>query len=212
MKTKNGFVQGFNAQVAVSADQVILGSLVSQHPTDHHQLSGVLAQVRANLSGTESTAEGRQVTPAEDNEQVEADLRRASTRQDDLGVVLADAGYANEDTFHAVHDQDLTLLAPLASDEKRTRGEHPDAGRDLSRLPHTATAQARLATPAGQDLYKTRGRTVEPTFGQLKDRGGMRQFARRGLPAVTAEFSFACTIHNIRKLFTLKGSPAPTPA
>ena len=224
MKAKNGFVQGYNAQVAVSADQVILGALVSQQPTDHHQLSGVLAQVRANLTDTETTTEGQQVTPAENNkqvedvkdneqvEQVEADLRRASARQDGLGVVLADAGYANEDTFKIVHGQDLTLLAPLASDEKRARGEHPDAGRDLSRLPHTATAQARLATPTGQDLYKIRGRTVEPTFGQLKDRGGMRQFARRGLPAVTAEFSFACTIHNIRKLFTLKGLPAPTPA
>jgi transposase len=224
MKTKNGFVQGFNAQVAVSSDQVILAALVSQHPTDHHQLNGVLAQVTTNLSSGASTPEPAPVDPLEPVEQgdrveqgdpvdpVEGELRRAARRPDDLGVVLADAGYANEDTFKAVHDQDLTLLAPLASDEKRARGEHPDAGRDLSRLPHTATGQTRLQTPTGQDLYKTRGQTVEPTFGQLKDRGGMRQFTRRGLPAVAAEFTLACTIHNIRKLFIIKGLPTPAVA
>jgi transposase len=36
MKTKVGFVQGYNAQIAVTADQIILGGLVTQIPTDHH--------------------------------------------------------------------------------------------------------------------------------------------------------------------------------
>ena len=43
---------------------------------------------------------------------------------------------------------------------------------------------------------------MEPVFGQLKDRGGMRQFARRGLDNVNGEFILACTVHNLRKLHT----------
>jgi transposase len=185
MKTKNGFVQGYNAQVAVTDTQVILGALVTQAGTDHHLLPEVL-----EVTGQALTQAGV---------------------QDKLETVLADAGYANEDTFTAAEDAGLVLLAPLASDQKRARGQTLTGDRDLSRLPATAHAQQRLDTPEGRAQYAQRGRTVEPVFGQLKDRGGMRQFARRGLANVHAEFILACTVHNVRKLRSW-ADPAPATA
>ena len=209
MKAKHGFVQGYNAQAAVTTDQIILAALVSQAPTDHHQLPPVLDEVRATLHAAGISAHPTTNPTHPDGGGLEAGLIAARDDPEALGVVLADAGYANEDTFTTVHGQGLTLLAPLASDEKRSRAEQPDAGHDLAQRPATALGQDRLRTPTGQQLYKLRGQSVEPTFGQLKDRGGMRQFSCRGLNAVQAEFSFAATIHNLRKLLTRNQTPAP---
>lgn len=182
MKAKVGFVQGYNAQIAVTADQIILGALVTQTATDHHLLPEVLAVIKQCLADAGITEE--------------------------LDTVLADAGYANEETFAAVEDAELVLLAPVISDERRAQGAEPGGDRDLSELPATERAQERLATPEGQAQYKQRGQTVEPVFGQLKDRGGMRQFARRGLANVNGEFIFACTVHNLRKLHLQGLAPA----
>ena len=183
MKAKVGFVQGYNAQIALTDDQIILGALVTQTATDHHLLPEVLAVIKQCL----------------------ADARIP----EELDTVLADAGYANEETFTAVEDAKLVLLAPVISDERRAAGAEPGGDRDLSELPATERAQERLRTPEGQAQYKQRGQTVEPVFGQLKDRGGMRQFARRGLANVNGEFRFACTVHNLRKLHLRRLAPAP---
>lgn len=212
MKAKHGYVQGYNAQTATTADQIIVGYQISQNPTDHHQLADVLDQVNATLTNAGITpTQVQPVQPVQPVEQVEQVLIEASGRADQLGVVLADAGYANEDTFARAEAAGVHLIAPLASDEKLQSGHDPAAGHDLAERPATARAQTKLRTPTGRDLYKIRGRTAEPVFGQLKDRQGMRQFATRGLPSVTTEFALACTIHNVRKLFTAKRT-APTPA
>lgn len=184
MKAKHGFVQGYNAQIAVTDTQVICGVVLTQTATDHHLLPEVLAATTNTLTQAGIT--------------------------DPVHTVLADAGYANEDTFTAAENTNVVLLAPLASDEKRAQGSDPGGGRDLSRLPATARAQDRLRTQAGRQQYAVRGRTVEPVFGQLKDRLGMRQFTRRGLPGATAELTLAATVHNVRKLFTWNPAPAIT--
>jgi transposase len=180
MKAKHGFVQGYNAQVAVTDSQVICAVLVTQTPTDHHLLPQVLTATTDTLT--------------------------AAGIDDELHTVLADAGYANEDTFTACQDAELTLLAPIISDEKRVRGEDlPPV--DPAQLPATAAAQELLKDPDAQQLYALRGQTVEPVFGQLKDRLGMRQLSRRGLANARAEITFAATVHNIRKLRTWKLTP-----
>lgn len=188
MKAKHGFVQGYNAQIAVTDGQVIVAATVSQSGTDQHQMPEVLDAAEQALA--------------------EAGIAEP------LGTVLADAGYANEDTFGHVEDRGLHLNAPLASDQKRAsdrnraREHDPAGGQDLTDRPATARAQQRLRSEPGKAQYALRGRTVEPVFGQLKDRGGMRQFSRRGLDNVTAEFTLACTVHNLRKLHAWRSATA----
>ena len=57
-----------------------------------------------------------------------------------------------------------------------------------------------LSTQDGKNIYKLRKQTVEPVFGQIKAARGFRQFLRRGLSAVEAEWSLVCTAHNLLKL------------
>ena len=59
----------------------------------------------------------------------------------------------------------------------------------------------RLATPEGMAAYRRRGVTVEPVNGHLKDRHGLRQFSRRGLPAVQAEAELAAATANLLKIW-----------
>ena len=49
--------------------------------------------------------------------------------------------------------------------------------------------------------------TVEPVFGQIKNRG-FRRFSLRGLFKVRGEFSLVCAVHNLVKLFRM-GALAP---
>jgi Transposase DDE domain len=42
---------------------------------------------------------------------------------------------------------------------------------------------------------------VEPVFGVLKQQRSMRQFRRRGLPAVAPEWALATTAYNLTRLF-----------
>lgn len=174
MRGGRGLVQGYNAQAAVTADQVIVGRLLTQQATDVHQLFPVLddATEQLNRAGIENAGD----------------------------TAAADAGYANEQTFAEAEQRGLHLLAPMISDERRAAGEDPAGTLPMTSRPATARAQAKLRTRQGRDEYALRGRTVEPVFGQIKDRQGLRQFLRRGLENAKTEWSMACTAHNLRKI------------
>ena len=176
MRGGRGLVQGYNAQAAVTADQVIVGQTLTQEATDAHQLFPVLddAAEQLNQAGIDSAGD----------------------------TAAADAGYANEETFTEAENRGLHVLAPMISDERRATGEDPAGTKPMTTRPATARAQAKLRTRQGRDDYALRGRTVEPVFGQIKDRQGLRQFLRRGLENVTTEWSLACTAHNLRKIHT----------
>lgn len=174
MRSKHTLVQGYNAQAAVTGDQVIAGMLLTQEPTDRGLLHDVLDATRTQL------AEAGITTP--------------------LCTVLADAGYVSEDAFTRAEAAQLHLLAPVVSDERHVRGEDPGGTRDLSHLPATQRGQAKLRTVQGQQHYAQRGRTVEPVFGQIKDRQRLRQFFPKRHRQRPSGMVPACTVHNIRKL------------
>jgi transposase len=92
MKSKHTLVTGYNAQLVVTDDQVIVGAMVVQAPADLGLLPGVLETCRTQLA----TAT------------IEAKLR----------TVLADAGYGCEDTFADGEAHKLRLLIPLQSNNK----------------------------------------------------------------------------------------------
>ena len=174
MRGGRGLVQGYNAQAAVTADQIVVGALLTQDAVDAGLVFEVLDDVVEQLAG--------------------AGIDQAGD------TVVADAGYANEEAFTAAERRDVHLLAPMISDERRAAGEDPAGDKPLRNRPATARAQGKLRTRQGRDDYALRGRTVEPVFGQIKDRQGLRQFLRRGLDNVKTEWSLACTVHNLRKI------------
>ncbi len=68
--------------------------------------------------------------------------------------------------------------------------------------------EEKLKTEEGRRAYATRGKTIEPVFGQLKAALRFDRFMRRGFDACSSEWMFMCTVHNLRKLWRFQMSPA----
>jgi Transposase DDE domain len=175
MRNQKGYVAGYNGQAVVTADQVIVGAMLSQHPVDRTLLHPLLGTCRQQLT--------------------EAGIRPK------LRTVLADSGYASEETFDRAGTGKLRLLAPLAKDPGRPGGRPPKRARHLDQYPATARAIRRMRHPRGQEDYKLRARTVEPVFGHLKTCQKLTMMSRRGLAACESEWLLACTARNLRKLY-----------
>jgi len=174
MRNQKGYVAGYNGQAVVTAQQVIVGVMLSQHPVDRTLLHPVLDTCRQQLT--------------------QAGIRP------ELRTVLADAGYVSEENFARADQDKLRLLAPLAKDPGRAGGRPQNRVKYLDQYPATARAIRRLRHPRGREDYKLRARTVEPVFGQLKTCQKLTTMSRRGLAACESEWLLACTAHNLRKL------------
>jgi len=174
MRNQNGYVAGYNGQLVVTAGQVIVGAMLSRHPVDRTLLHPPLDRCRDQLAA--------------------AGIRPR------LRTVLADAGYASEESFARADADGLRLLAPLAKDPGRRHVRAPQRARQLDRRPATARAGRRLRHPRGQEDCKLRARTVEPVFGQLKTCQKVTMMSRRGLAACENEWLLACAARNLRKL------------
>lgn len=171
MHTPDGFQQCYNGQAMVDADsQVIVAQEVSQAPPDVQRLRPMLQEI------------------IRENRRLPRELS-------------ADAGYASEANFQALDDAGVYAVIAL---RRYRRDEPPDADpapvRSSGRWPQRNLMRELLASQDGKDIYKLRKQTVEPVFGQIKAARGFRQFLRRGLKAVQAEWSLACTAHNLLKL------------
>jgi hypothetical protein len=73
------------------------------------------------------------------------------------------------------------------------------------------TMREKLHTTAGQAVYKMRKAVVEPVFGQIKERRGLRGFLLRGRDKAAAEWQIICLTHNLLKLFQARTAPANHP-
>jgi transposase len=174
MRNQKGYVAGYNGQLVVTAQQVIVSAMLCQHPVDRTLLHPLLDQCRDQLA-----AAG--IAPR-------------------LRTVLADAGYVSEENLACADQDELRILVPLAKDPSRRTSRPPRRARHLGQYPATARAIRRLRHPRGREDYKLRARTVEPVFGQLKTCQKLSMMSRRGLAACESEWLLACTAHNLRKL------------
>src|ERR1035441_1231152 len=73
------------------------------------------------------------------------------------------------------------------------------------------TMREKLHTTAGQAVYKMRKAVVEPVFGQIKERRGLRGFLLRGRDKAAAEWQIIRLTHNLLKLFQARTAPANHP-
>lgn len=160
MKTRRGWVQGYNGQAVVTADQIIVAAELTTQANDVQQLQPMLNQAQSI---------------------VEAVVGEDAT----LGTVLADAGYWS-DANAATETADCTLLIATQKDHQQ-RAALREAPPPRGRMPKNLTTRQRmdrkLRTKPGRALYRLRGQTVEPVFGQVKEHQGADHDARdRSLP------------------------------
>jgi len=180
LPTRKGWVQGYNAQFAVSADWLILALLLANSPSDCGELLPMLERAQ-------------QATEL---------MNRERDEPEELGTALADAGYCSEDNLTAPGPDRLIATGKAHQLTRQARtdpasGPPPDDATPVEAMRH------RLRTPEGAALYKKRGSTVEPVNGHVKDRIGLRQFSMRGLDACRGELTLAALVHNVRRMFTL---------
>jgi transposase len=183
MKSKDGFVQAFNAQAAVDAEaQIIVAQAVTQDANDKHQLAPMTDAIEINL--------GRK--PEQ---------------------LSADSGYCSNANIEALETRGIDgFIAPgrtknTADGTPEASMAAPPAGASATASPEPAGAPTRVEAmrekikAGGHDSpYRLRKQLPEPVFGQIKQARGFRQFLLRGLEKVHAEWSIVCTAHNLLKL------------
>jgi transposase len=178
------FVQAYNGQLAVDASphQIIVGCAVTNQAADAPHLAPMVAQVRAVTGGTPKEWSSDTGFFSAQNLQV---LARA-------GV---EAFIPPERQPHSKPPLPAGVAQALAA-----AGLGPPAAAAASEAAAPAEMRAKLATDAGRAAYAQRKQTVEPVFGQLKERRGLRRFLLRGLAKVSGEWTLWCLTHNLTKI------------
>lgn len=178
LKTQTGYVQGHNAQAVVSADQIILAAEIVEQANDQGLLHPMLRQAQMNVEDAGFT--------------------------DAILTATADAGYGNETDLRNIPEGSPALYVATQKSWKQ-RKQQQESPSPRGRIPACLTAMERmtrkLLTQAGRRIYKIRGQTVEPVFGQIKQGLGFRSFSCRGLEMCEGEWFLICAAHNLRKLF-----------
>lgn len=185
MKARQGYVQGYNAQAIVSQGQIIIATGVTQEENDVRQLKPMLDTLESTLE-----AAGIDERP---------------------GTALADAGYWSEANItDCTCPEGPELLIATTKDWKQRKAAR-ERGCPRGRIPKDLSPRERmerkLLTRRGRRMYRLRGITVEPVFGQVKEGQGCRRFMRRGLPAAQSEWSLIGTTHNLLKLWRSGQAP-----
>lgn len=182
LRGRGGMVQGYNAQAVVTADQIVIAAEVTQHINDVAQLAPMLEATSVSLD-----AAGVTERP---------------------GALAADAGYWRAENVNGSIGDTPVLFIAVAKHARRYKPRQ-DGSRSASKTEHLVEAMnQRLGTDEGKAMMRMRRTTVEPVFGQIKDRRNTRTFSRRGLDAVDAEWKLVCAANNLTKLrrYQLAGS------
>ncbi len=173
LKGPDGFLQGYNAQIAVAPGlQLIVGQAVTQAANDKQQLLPMVATVEEQAGQK----------PCQ---------------------VLADSGYTSDASLQGMEKAKVDVYLAVARDKHHPqpgacpRGPLPRAATRIERM------RRKLQTKIGRAIYAARKAIVEPVFGQIKQARGFRQFLLRGLEKVQGEWALVCMAHNILKLHRL---------
>ncbi len=180
MKTRSGYVQGYNSQAVVTEAQIIIAAEVTNQENDVNQLHPMIQAAKENL---------KEIAPKEELT---------------IKISLSDAGYISDKNLATMTPDGPEHLIATRKDWKQ-RKEAAAASPPQGRIPKGLTLRQRmerkLMTKRGRELYKKRGQTVEPVFGQIKDNRGIRHYMRRGLEACSQEWKLICATHNLLKLW-----------
>jgi predicted transcriptional regulator len=211
LKNRHRFIWGYNAQAAVTADQIVVAAEVTTAARDSVVFETMIAAAEENL---------------------------ADTGADRVETFVADTGYWSIPNATIDIDADV-LITPMPltgritdpDDQRLARRRQVIQRLDRGEITVTAAASEmgvstttvrkllrnhragrsdpievrqtmveRLATEYGAAAYAKRKTTVETVFGTVKANLGFRRFSRRGLDATSSEWRLVCTVHNLLKI------------
>ncbi len=166
MKTRRGWLQGYNGQAMADCDsRVIVAQDVTQAENDVNQLAPMLQSCE----------------------------EQAGRRPEE---VLADAGYWSDENAGLEDKTTELFIATKKDWKQRQAQREKEAprGRIPSNATLRERMERKLLTKRGRKAYKKRGATIEPVFGQMAMRG-LNRFWLRGIGKVKGEWSLWCTTH-----------------
>jgi hypothetical protein len=212
LRARNRFVQGYNAQAAVSEDQVIVAAALTNAANDTTMFVPMVDATEANLQEV--------------------------GRPKAVGAYAADAGYWSVANVTHSTDADV-LIVPIPAtngvtdphDPRLTQRNEILDRHERGKLTLRAAAREmgvtevwarrlrddrrrgtvnvallrqqmldRLDSPDGKARYSKRKITAEPVFGNIKANLRFRRFSRRGRHAALSEWRLICSTHNLLKL------------
>jgi transposase len=169
LKGPDGFLQGYNTQIAVEpVFQLIVGQRVTQAANDKQQMVPLIEAIEEQCGQK----------PKE---------------------VLADNGYCSDENLKYLARERMKGFVATGKQKHSQRREPCQRGplpREASRVERM---ERKLETKVGAAIYATRKSIVEPVFGQIKQARGFRQFLLRGIEKVRGEWALICMTHNLLK-------------
>ena len=173
MKGSDGFVQGYNTQVAVEPlFQLVVGQTVTQAANDKQQMVPL----------------------------IEAIQEQSGQRPKE---VLTDSGYCSEENLKYLAKRRIEGFVATEKQKHGERREPCKRGPFPTDASRVERMKRKLQTQVGSAVYARRKCIVEPVFGQIKQARGFRQFLLRGLEKVRGEWALVCMTHNLLKFLKL---------
>ncbi|WP_020391715.1 IS1182 family transposase [Kribbella catacumbae] len=210
LKTKDGYLQGYNAQAVATEQQFVIAAEVTNQANDAPAYAPMIKAAKKNLR---TAGESRQVR------RVVADAGYWSIENVNLKGVESFIAPGRARKLKRIADsetQRTALLQRVADGEINTDEAAEQLGVTRARVnqllrrqrngnpdPLTTTMIAKLDTPRGRKTYKKRAATIEPVFAQIKHNRKIRDLSRRGLAAVDSEWKLICATHNLLKIYRL---------
>jgi transposase len=210
LKTKDGYLQGYNAQAVATTDQFVIAAEVTNLAMDAPAYAPMVAAAKTNLTAAGERRRLRQVVAdagywSVDNvalKGVESFIAPGRARQlkkiaetEHARTAILDRVQAGEiDTIDASHQLGVTRARVNQLLRRRRIGDPS---------PLTTTMIAKLDSPRGRKTYKKRAPSIEPVFAQIKHNRRIRTISRRGLTAADSEWKLICATHNLLKIHRL---------
>lgn len=178
MKRDGGFLQGYNAQIAVDeGHQIIVAAALSNQAPDAQYFEPMLRRLVDNCDAV----------PA---------------------ITTGDAGYFSVENVRAAEHMGTEPLLSVGGHHRNGLPDDKAPPLANLHSDQRAAMRARLVCAQGRAAYARRKATVEPVFGQIRACRGFRQMSLRGLAKARCEWLLVCATHNLLKLWRAATRPA----
>jgi transposase len=210
LKTKDGYLQGYNAQAVTTTDQFVIAAEVTNLAMDAPAYATMVDAAKKNLRHAGEKRRVRRVVAdagywSVDNVALKGvesfiapgrarKLKKIAEAEQERAAVLDSVENGQIDTLQASAQLGVTR-ARVNQLLRRRRSGDPD--------PLTTTMIAKIDSPRGRKTYKKRAASIEPVFAQIKHNRQIRTVSRRGLTAADSEWKLICATHNLLKVWRM---------
>jgi len=221
MQTKKRFSElSYNVQLSVSKNQIIVANDVCQDKHDVKQFVPQIKNVKENIEIKKDTkialdcgySDAENIKYAEDEkinlyvpsraqaqklDGKEESLNHDKYEYDEEKNELISKGFRFR--FRGFYTKkDGRKIRTFYCSELKKKKDVPYYFRERLRM------KEKMNTPEGKKTYSLRKITVEPTYGNIKQNLGFREFLLRGLEKAKIEMNLVSIAHNLQKIYRMK--------